>query len=120
MAFKIRVEYSGAGQEHLDRVTQIDETNGIGGVLINRSQVNYDNLGRVYETVKYAVDPATGTTGNTLRDQLCYDAAETAYADAANITGDTVLQKFTFGYDAASNVTSQVKRERFHDATGTG
>ena len=51
---------------------------------------------------------------------LSYDTAETSYADAGNVTGDTVRQQEEFTYDQASNFIQRTRRVRFHDATGTG
>src|SRR5260370_42114111 len=105
-------------------MTQVDSKNGSGGVLIGRNIIKYDNRGRVYQRVQYAVNVSTGTPGNTLTDNFwydesghlikqklagssapvksvydgigrltkqytSYDTAETAYADALNVTGDT-------------------------------
>jgi hypothetical protein len=41
-------------------------------------QTLYDNRGRVYQTVRYAVDPSTGNVGNSLTDNTWYDPAGNA------------------------------------------
>ena len=35
----------------------------------------FDDRGRVYQTIRYAVDPATGIVGNSLTDNTWFDAA---------------------------------------------
>ena len=43
------------------------------GNLIARSETRFDAIGRVYQSVVYGVDPATGTVGNCLVDNTWYD-----------------------------------------------
>jgi len=43
--------------------------------LIARSETKYDDRGRVYQTVRYGVNPATGTVGQSLADNTWYDAS---------------------------------------------
>ena len=43
---------------------------GGSGILILRSDSRYDSLGRTYQTIRYAVDPATGTVGNALTSNM--------------------------------------------------
>jgi RHS repeat-associated protein len=142
--------------DNLDRVTRADRKNTTSsGNLIARREVKFDDRGRTYQTIRYAVDPSTGTVGNSLTSNtwfdaakhvikrkragselfikyvcdgvgretkryLGYDAAETSYADAGNVTGDTLFEQVETTYDAASNVLYTTRRRRFHDATGTG
>jgi hypothetical protein len=60
--------------DNLDHVTRTDrrDTNG-GGNLIARSETEFDDRGRVYQTIRFAVDPGTGTVGNSLVDNTWYD-----------------------------------------------
>jgi RHS repeat-associated protein len=46
--------------------------------------------------------------------------AETAYADADDVTGDTVYQQIATEYDANGNAIKVTTKHRFHDATATG
>jgi RHS repeat-associated protein len=142
--------------DNLDRLTQTDrkDTNS-SGALIARSKVLYDDLGRVYQDLSYAV--TGGAAGNSVVEKLwydpsgnvikrvapgsrhfqktqydsisrpiktfiCYDLSEadTDYAAAGTVTGDTVIQQIENNYDEASNVIQVTTRDRFHDATGTG
>lgn len=43
------------------------------GTLIGRSQTFYDDLGRVYQTITFGVDPGTGEVGAGLTDNNWYD-----------------------------------------------
>ncbi len=62
--------------DNLGQVTRVDRKNTTsGGNLIARSDTNYDDLGRVYQSIRYAVDPSTGTVGNSLTDNTWYDAS---------------------------------------------
>lgn len=56
---------------HVIQVQRRDTTSG--GNLIAQSQTLFDNRGRVYRTLRYAVDPSTGTVGNALADNTFYD-----------------------------------------------
>jgi RHS repeat-associated protein len=60
--------------DNLDRLTQMDrkDTTAMGD-LIGRSDVVYDDRGRICQTFTYAVDPTTGTPGNALTTNRWYD-----------------------------------------------
>ena len=45
---------------------------------------------------------------------------DASWADAANVTGDLVLDQTQWTYDANSNVILVEQRDRFHNMTGTG
>ncbi len=137
------------------RLTRLDTINNASAILVGRQETNYDNLGRVFRTLRYAVNVTTGAVGNSLKDDFWYDAtgflmkrkspgssalekfsydgigrmtrryvttnpADDTYAEAGSITTDTVFVQEEYTYDAASNVTQQLTRRRFHDATGAG
>ncbi|MBC8874772.1 MAG: RHS repeat-associated core domain-containing protein [Planctomycetes bacterium] len=148
--------YEKAYHDNLDRVTKTERYDTTAnGNLISRNETKYDDRGRVYQTIRYGVDPSTGTVGNALTDNTWYDAAgnvikqspagsklftktvydglgrrtkqyrgfdidETAYADASSVTGDTILEQTETTYDAASNAIQTTRRQRYHNATGTG
>ena len=62
--------------DNLDRVLQIDRLNDTeNGQLLARNQTYFDDQGRVYQTRRYAVNPANGTLGNALVDNTWYDEA---------------------------------------------
>jgi YD repeat-containing protein len=142
--------------DNRDRVTRTERYNTtLSGNLIARSDTHYDDLIRVYQQVRYEVDPTTGLVGNALTDNTWYDAAgnvlkqqpagaqlftkllydgvgrtvtqytgydltETSYADAGNVTGDTILEQVETAYDAAGNSIQVTTRQRYHNATGVG
>lgn len=45
------------------------------GTLVGLSKTKYDNRGRVYRRLNYAVNPQTGAVGNALIDNMWFDAA---------------------------------------------
>ena len=60
--------------DNLNQVIQVDRRNtSSGGNLIARSETLFDDRGRVYQTIRYGVDPSTGTVGNSLVDNTWYD-----------------------------------------------
>ena len=62
--------------DNLDRVIKFERYDTTsGGNLIGRSVTKFDARDRVYQTIVYAVDPATGTVGNSLTDNFWFDAA---------------------------------------------
>ena len=68
--------YEETSYDNLDRVTEVRRRNTTsGGNLVAKSATRYDERGRVYQTVRYGVDPDTGTVGNALTDNTWYDAA---------------------------------------------
>ena len=68
--------YQETADDNLDRptVTQRRDTTS-GGNLDAKSETKYDARGRVYQTVRYGVNPATGTVGQSLTDNTWYDAS---------------------------------------------
>ena len=60
--------------DNLNLAIKVDRRNTTStGNLIARTVNDYDNLGRLFRTVRYAVDPATGEVGNGLTDNAWYD-----------------------------------------------
>ena len=49
-----------------------------------------------------------------------YNLAATAYPYPVDVSTDTVIGQVENSYDEAGNLLAQIKRERNHDATGTG
>jgi hypothetical protein len=58
--------------------------------------------------------------GRVTKTFVGYDTAETSYADALTVIGDTLFQQAETVYDNVGNVIQITRRRRFHDATGTG
>ncbi len=66
------VEYQ---HDNLDRVTVTLRRDGSSsGTLLGKQETLYDDLGRVYQSKRYAVNPSTGAIGNALVDRTWYDA----------------------------------------------
>jgi len=59
--------------DNLDRLTQTQRYTASGGTLIAQGGTNFDDRGRVYQQLVYAVDPSTGTVGNALTGNSWYD-----------------------------------------------
>lgn len=71
--------YEKLDYDNLDRVTKTERYDTtVEGNLIARSERKYDDRGRVYQTIRYGVDPSTGAVGNALVDHTWYDAAGNA------------------------------------------
>lgn len=61
--------------DNLSNVIKIERYNTTSsGNLIGREETKFDDLGRVYESIRYAVDPSDGSVGNSLTDKTWYDA----------------------------------------------
>ena len=116
--------------DNLDRLTQTDRRDTTsGGNLIGRTQIKYDDRGRVYQTVTYAVDPSTGTVGNALTGNTWYDAGQNVIKQIDPGAGQ-VFTKSTYngvgwptatyrgydtsesGYSAATTLTSDTILEQ--------
>ena len=60
--------------DNLDRVVRRERYNTTAvGNLIAVTETKYDDRGRTYQTIRYGVDPTTGTIGNSLADNTWYD-----------------------------------------------
>jgi len=60
--------------DNLDRVVKVERYNSTAlGNLVSRIETKFDDRGRVYQTQRYAVDPATGAVGNVLIDNMWFD-----------------------------------------------
>ena len=86
--------------DNLDRPTQVDRYNGsvVAANLLARNVTAYDNLGSVYQTIMYAVDPSNGNVGNALKSNVWYDPAGNTLKDKP--AGSSAWTKFT--YDAVA------------------
>jgi YD repeat-containing protein len=138
--------------DNLDRAVRVDRHDTTGdGNLVGRVETLYDDLGRVYRTIGYAVDPATGSVTGKLTDNAWYDLAgnkikekpagsekftktvydglgrrtkayvgfdvdETSWAEAGNVTGDTIFEQIETAYDAGGNLIQETRRLRMHTA----
>ena len=61
--------YEEASYDNLDRVTQVRRRDtSSGGNLVAQSETKYDDRGRVYQALRYSVNPSTGSVGHALTD----------------------------------------------------
>lgn len=69
------IDYFAQGTyDNLDRLIRVDRYDtSSSGNLIARQETKFDDLSRVYQTIRYGVDPSTGTIGNALTDNTWYD-----------------------------------------------
>jgi len=116
--------------------------------LIGRSSVNYDDRGRIYKRTYYAVDPDTGTVGESLSDHYWFDESgnlvkeqfagtelltKTQYdilgraievRKGYEVTGaggieDVLFEQSLFTYDDAGDRLLTEHRRRHHDTDET-
>ncbi len=100
--------------DNLNQVTKVqrkDTTSG--GNLIAQSETKFDDRGRIYQSVTYAVDPSTGTVGNSLTDNTWYDAAGNVIKSLP--AGSEAFNKSVL--DGVGRQTSQYTG--FYDGSGT-
>ena len=65
--------------DNLDRVTKQERYNtSSAGNLIARGETKFDDRGRVYQSLRYGVNPSTGTVGNSLTDNFGTTRPETS------------------------------------------
>ena len=114
--------YDELGRTWQTVVYNVDPVSGTVGHTLT-SNYWYDVRGRLVKTAgpnglfsKTAYDSA----GRTTAAYLSYDAAETSYADAATVSGDTVVEETRYAYDTASNVILSTHYQRTDTATLTG
>ncbi len=68
--------YAKVYYDNLDRVTRTERYDTtLSGNLVARNDTLYDDRNRVYQSIRYGVDPTTGLVGNALTDNTWYDAA---------------------------------------------
>jgi len=90
--------------DNFDRRIQVDQYDTTAdGNLVARSAINYDNRGRIYQTLRYGVDPATGTVGPALTDNNWFDPSNNVIQ--VNKAGSSLLQKTI--YDGINRATVQ-------------
>ena len=81
--------------DNLSRVVQMqryDTTSS--GNLILQSAANFDDQGRVYQSIRFGVDPSTGTVGNSLTDNFWFDGSGNAIMSLP--AGSSLYTKTTF------------------------
>ena len=86
------------------------------------SKTWYDARGHVVKTAtanglfqKYAYDGL----GRMVASYTCFDTDETAYADADDVSGDTVIEQSQTWYDPAGQAVATATYQRLPDDTST-
>ena len=69
------IDYFAQGfYDNLNRLTRVDRRNtSAAGNLVALQETKFDDLSRAYQTIRYGVDPSTGTVGNALTDNTWFD-----------------------------------------------
>ncbi len=81
--------------DNLNRIVKTERYDTtILGNLIARSETRFDELGRVYQSVRYGVDPSTGTVGNSLTDNTWFDQSGNVIKSLPS--GSSLASKTTF------------------------
>ena len=88
--------------DNLNRVVKSEryDTTAMGN-LISLSETKYDDRGRVYQTSRYAVHPATGDIGNALTDNTWFD--ESGNVIKSQPSGSNLFSKTA--YDSLGRVS---------------
>ena len=90
--------------DNLDRTIKSERYDTtLSGNLVGRSLSMYDDRSRVFQTVRYAVDPSTGSVGNALADNAWFDAAGNVLKSLPS--GSNLFTKFA--YDGLGRMTAQ-------------
>lgn len=115
--------YDELGQAYRSDTSSVDPSSGSVGTDTLYALAWYDGRGNVVKTLapgglveKTSYDGAGRPTAVYTTD----GGGDSAYADADDVSGDTVLEQAAATYDADGNALTTVARQRFHDATGTG
>ena len=113
--------YDNRGQVYETRVYEVDPYDGTVGAYLP-SYAWYDAAGRTIKTAD----------GNGLFQKMeydglsrvavaytCFDVDETAYADADDVTGDTVVEQTRYYYDEAGRMVATAAFQRLPDDAAT-
>jgi RHS repeat-associated protein len=109
------------GRAYCTKTYAVNPDNGTAGSALQ--------LNIWYDTVGQAIKQQDGNTftktsydglGRQTADYTSYDTDETAYSDADDVSGDTVIRQFETDYDPAGNPIQVTHYARKHTASGTG
>lgn len=119
--------YQETAYDNLSHAIQVDRRDTTStGNLIGRSETKYDDRGRVFQTIRYAVDPNTGSVGNSLVGNTFYDAAGNVIESRPS--GSEAFTKATFDgvdrqiarYDGYTDATSSSSSSAFTGSVVAG
>lgn len=120
---KQTTEYDDQGRGFRAKTFSVDPTTGNVSTYALTTNVWYDKRGNVIKTsqpgglVTKNVYDAAGRLTKTFSTD---GGGDSAWGDADDVLGDTVLEQAEYQYDDNGNVLLVTLRQRFHDATGTG
>jgi YD repeat-containing protein len=86
--------YTTYAYDNLDQLIETDQYASNGGNLIAKNISYYDNRRNVYQQVVYAVDPSTGSTGNTLIGNIWHDDGGNVIAQIGAGAGTVFTKNF--------------------------
>ena len=126
--------FDALGRVYQSRQYSVDPTDGSSGTCYLPTDTWYDAAGNVIKTAtgqiiseetgdvtgywllqKYAYDGL----GRLVASYTCYDTDETAYADAGNVVGDTVVEQKQIWYDQAGQPVATATYQRLPGDTST-
>lgn len=114
--------YDALGRAYQAKQYAVDQGTGALGTALT-ANTWYDPRGNVAKMVAPGGLVSKSSYDGAGRLAAVYQGdggGDAGYADALNVTGDTVLEQREFGYDGDGNVIFSTLRQRFHNATGTG
>lgn len=116
-------EYDNQGRVFRTTTYSVDPDAGTVSSTGISSESWFDKRGQVIKSASTA-SPTQKTVydgaGRVTKTYITDGGGDTSYADADDVTGDTVLEQAEYTYDANSNVILTTSRQRFHNASGTG
>jgi RHS repeat-associated protein len=123
MRAKTVASYDELGRAYKTETYGVDPSNGTVSTSALTSQVWFDIRGLTLKSSSpggLVQKTAYDSLGRATTMYVSDGSNDLAWADAGNVTDDTVLSQSEMTYDADSNVILSTSRERFHDATGAG
>jgi RHS repeat-associated protein len=115
--------YDKRGSVYRTKTYAVNPTNGtVGSALVSDTWL--DAAGRTLKQQGASSEAFSKRVydglGRVTKQYTAYDTDETAYTDADDVTGDTVLEQSVVTYDVNGNVTQTAGYQRKHTEAGTG
>ena len=115
--------YDKMGRVYRTKTYAVNPTSGaVGSALVSDTWL--DAAGRTLKQQGASSDAFSKMVydglGRVTKQYTAYDTDETAYTDADDVTGDTVLEQSVVTYDASGNGNQTTSYQRKHTEAGTG